>query len=77
MAVGLGIAEVELSLFTRQCLNRRTSDLENTPLSGNCLGAAAQCLTDWRFSDASVICNSPPRMRAPSSGDSIRNIRGK
>jgi len=28
MAVGLGIAEVELSLFTRQCLNRRISDLE-------------------------------------------------
>jgi len=28
MAVGLDIAEAELSLFTKQCLNRRISDLE-------------------------------------------------
>jgi len=31
MAVGLDIAEVELSIFTRQCLNRRIPDLETLP----------------------------------------------
>jgi len=31
IAVGLDAAEVELSLFTRQCLNRRITGFGNTP----------------------------------------------
>jgi len=47
----LGIAEVELSLFHQAMPEPAHFGSGNTPSSGNCLGAAAQCRTDWRFSD--------------------------
>ena len=64
----LDIAEIELSVFTKQCLNRRIPDLETLRREAAAWAErrnAEQVGVDWQ---------SPPTKRASSSNDSIRNI---
>jgi hypothetical protein len=51
---GLDIAEIELSVFTRQCLSRRIADIETLRCEAHAWAArrnAAQAGVDWQFTD--------------------------
>ena len=66
MAAGLNMAEIELSVFSRGCLNRRISDEPELRREVAALERernAARSAIDWRFT---------PKMLAVSSSISIR-----